>query len=229
MKVLVLGLVIIGIPILYLYWRFFFFFRDPERSIPVGNDAIVSPADGTVIYVREIDKDSFLFSTKKKRNISLKEYCADQNVKLPCFLIGIFMHPTSVHVNRAPISGRVERIDYRRGRNLPMTLTWWRVNLGMKPFEKYAQHLFTNERNIIGITGKIKVVVIQIADIYVNKIDCWVKEHEAISKGQRIGMIKMGSQVDVLIPREPGIKVIAREGQNVKAGETIIAYYHEGS
>jgi phosphatidylserine decarboxylase len=106
-----------------------------------------------------------------------------------------------------------------------MTLTWWRVNLKMRPYEKYAGHLFSNERNIVSITGKIKLAVIQIADIYVNKIECWVKEKEQVSKGQRFGMIKMGSQVDVLLPKIPGLSINVKVGQKMKAGETIIAYF----
>ena len=223
MQIIIL-LLVLGI--IYLYWRYFFFFRDPERVIPEGEETIVAPADGTVIYIKEINDDNLLFSTKKQRTTSLKAYCAEQDIKPSGFLIGIFMHPTSVHVNRAPIAGRIEKIDYQPGRNLPMTLTWWRVNFKMRPFEKYAGHLFANERNIIGIAGKIRITLIQIADIYVDKIECWVKEGDQVQKGQRVGMIKMGSQVDVLLPKLPGLTIKVREGQKVKAGETIMALYH---
>lgn len=211
--------------VLYLYWRYYFFFRDPERSVPGDEESIVSPADGTLIYVKEIRDDRSLFSTKLKRNISLQEFCANQDFKPPCYLIGIFMHPTSVHVNRAPIEGRIEKMDYMPGKNLPMTLTWWRVNLKLRPYEKYAGHLFSNERNIMAIAGKIRLAVIQIADIYVNKIECWVKEQEPVAKGERIGMIKLGSQVDVLLPKIAGISINVAVGQKVKAGETVLAYY----
>jgi phosphatidylserine decarboxylase len=223
MKLLISAIFVICI--LYLYWRFFFFFRDPQRSVPEGEDSIVSPADGTLIYIKEILNDELFFSTKLNRNIRLQEFCANQDIKPPCYLVGIFMHPTSVHVNRAPIAGRIEKIDYMAGKNLPMTLTWWRVNLKMRPYEKYAGHLFSNERNIVSITGKIKLAVIQIADIYVNKIECWVKEKEQVSKGQRFGMIKMGSQVDVLLPKIPGLFINVAVGQKMKAGETVIAYF----
>lgn len=218
-------LVMLGIT--YVYWRYFYFFRDPHRVIPQDEEALVSPADGTVIYIKEVLNDEVLFSTKLGRKISLQEYCAAGEFQTPCFLVGIFMHPTSVHVNRAPISGEIEKIDYLPGQNLPMTLTWWRANLGVKPYEKYAGHLFSNERNIIGIKGRLRLVIIQIADIYVNKIECWVKEQDEVSKGQRLGMIKMGSQVDMLIPMVPGLTFNIEVGQKVRAGESIIAYYRE--
>jgi len=213
--------------ITYVYWRYFYFFRDPHRVITQDESALVSPADGTVIYIKEVLTDEVLFCTKLGRKISLQEYCAAQDFQNPCYLVGIFMHPTGVHVNRAPISGEIEKIDYLQGKNLPMTLTWWRAILGMKPYEKYAGHLFSNERNIIGIKGRLRVLVIQIADIYVNKIDCWVKEQDRVNKGQRLGMIKMGSQVDVLLPMVSGLDFNIEVGQKVKAGESIIAYYRE--
>lgn len=224
MKILIFVFGIIGV--LYLYWRFYFFFRDPERLIPGGENLIVSPADGTVIYIKEIQDDNLLFSTKQNRIIHLQEFCNNQDLKPPCYLVGIFMHPTSVHVNRAPIAGCIENIDYLAGKNLPMTLTWWRVNLKLRPYEKFASHLLSNERNIITIAGIIKLAVIQIADIYVNKIECWVKEKEPVSKGQRIGMIKLGSQVDLLLPKLPGLVIKAEIGQKIKAGESIIATYN---
>jgi phosphatidylserine decarboxylase len=117
----------------------------------------------------------------------------------------------------------VRKIVYTKGRNLPMTLMWWRVLFRRKPYEFYSNHILSNERNTIMIEGELPVYVVQIADIYVNKIECWVKEGDNLEKGQRIGMIKMGSQVDLVFPAAPNIKVIAVEGQKVKAGESIIA------
>ena len=106
-----------------------------------------------------------------------------------------------------------------------MTLTWWRANLRLKPIEKYATHIFSNERNIISILGRIRVIVVQIADLYVNKIDNWVAEGDIVVKGERLGLIKMGSQVDTLLPKIEGMKVVAHVGQKVKAGESMLAAY----
>ena len=213
--------------IIYLWWRFFFFFRDPNRDTPKGNN-IVSPADGTIVYIRKTKKKSVPISIKNKKNILLKEISKlkDDFFKTDQYIIGIFMHPTSVHVNRSPIEGRIQYIKYfNNNKNLPMTLMWWRTLLKMKPIEKYSDHIFENERNTIHIKGKFPVTVVQIADIYVNKIICYIHKKEKVKKGQKIGMIKMGSQVDLIFPYKKEFKLQIEEGDKVKAGETIIAKY----
>lgn len=214
--------IIIG---LYCYWRFFYFFRDPIRHIPAGNN-IVSSADGTVVYVRKVENSIVPIAIKNKKEIKLEEItkCDLQQFKNKSyFIIGVFMHPTSVHVNRAPISGLVKKIIYTKAKNSPMTFMWWRVIFRLKPYEKYSNHIFENERNTILIEGDIPVFVTQIGDIYVNKIDCWVKENEKIEKGQKIGRIIMGSQVDIVFPCDSHIRILTKEGDKIKAGETILA------
>ena len=209
--------------LIYIYWRFFFFYSDPDRKTPSGEN-IVSPADGTVVYITEIKDNVVPISIKNKKLISLEEifkYRVDKSQS--SYLVGIFMHPTSVHVNRAPIAGTIEEIIYTIGRNLPMTFMWWRVLLSMKPYEFYSPHILKNERNTIMFKGKIPLFIVQIADIYVNKIECWVKVGEKVEKGKRVGMIKMGSQVDLLFPCTPVFEICVQIGEKVLAGETIIA------
>lgn len=208
---------------IYIFWRFFWFFRNPERKIPDGNN-IVSPADGTVVYVKKVINGDVPISIKNKKEIKIEEILGNNliNTKNPYFIIGIFMHPSSVHVNRAPISGTIKKISYTEGRNSPMTMMWWRVLLGKRPYELYSKHIITNERNVVLIDGNVKVAVVQIADIYVKKIECWVKENDIINKGQRIGMIKMGSQVDLIFPYDLKFNILVKEGEKVKAGETIL-------
>lgn len=207
-----------------VYWRYIFFFRDPERIVPDG-DNIVSPADGTVVYAKKVENGTVPISVKKKKEIRLEEILKT-NVPLDTFyIVGIFMHPTSVHVNRAPISGKVRHIFYSKGRNLPMTAMWWRILFRRKPFEAYSQHIVTNERNTISIIGKIPVFLVQIADIYVSKIECWVGIGDKVLKGERVGRILMGSQVDLVFPCEKNISVVVTEGQKVKAGESVIATF----
>ena len=208
----------------YLFWRFNFFFRDPSRIIPSG-DSIVSPADGTIVYIKKIKNGVVPISIKKKKEIQLNEISKLDIPNNDYYIIGIFMHPTSVHVNRAPIEGMVKKIVYTKARNLPMTLMWWRVLLRIKPYELYSPHIFMNERNTIFIDGFLPVFIIQIADIYVNKIQCWVKEGQKILKGEKIGRIIMGSQVDLVFPCRDEIKIVVRDGQKIKAGETIIAEF----
>lgn len=207
----------------FIYWKFWFFYRDPERTVPIG-DNIVAPADGTVVYIRKITSGMVPISIKKEKEIMLEEIIKTGVLKESSYyIVGVFMHPTSVHVNRAPVKGLVKKIIYTKGNNLPMTLMWWRVLLRIKPYEAYSRHVLQNERNTIFIDGTFPVYITQIADIYVRKIECWVKEGDAVEKGQRIGMIKMGSQVDMVFPASEAIKFVVSEGEKVKAGETIIA------
>lgn len=217
-------IIICIIPVaLYFYWHFFFFYRDPDRNIPGGKN-IVSPADGTIVYIKKVEDGIVPISIKNKKLIKLEEiFKFKLNPPQPYYLVGVFMHPTDVHVNRAPISGKINRIIYTQSNNLPMTLMWWRTLLRIKPYELYSNHIIQNERNTILIQGEIPVLMVQIADIYVNKIECWIKEKQEIGKGERIGMIKMGSQVDLLFPMAPILNVEVKVGQKVKAGETIIA------
>lgn len=202
-----------------IFWRFFWFFRDPDRTVAADEWSIVSPADGTVIYIKEVSCEKPPISLKSGRQIPLEKFLGHCDIKPEGILIGIFMHPTSVHVNRAPISGIVRCVEYQSGSNLPMTVTWWRTILRMHPIENHATHLLSNERNIIHIAGEhLQAVVVQIADFYVNKIECQVKENDPVMRGERLGMIRFGSQVDLFVAKSKGLRVVASVGQKVRAG-----------
>ena len=209
---------------LYFFWRFFWFFRNPERNIPEGNN-IVSAADGTVEYVKKVIGGNVPISIKNKKEITLEEITKyfPINLKDPYYIVGVFMHPTSIHVNRAPIAGTIKKMVYTRGVNLPMTLMWWRVLLNMEPYEFYSKHILSNERNTTFIAGVLPLIVVQISDIYIKKIEPWIKESDTVNKGQRIGIIKMGSQVDIIFPVQVNVEIIAKKGDKVKAGESILA------
>src|SRR3990167_636846 len=97
---IILFLLLIGL--LYTYWRFLFFFRDPERKIPDG-DNIVSPADGAVVYIKKINSVNVPISIKNKKEIKLDEIFKGEIISRPYYLVGIFMHPINVHVNRSPV------------------------------------------------------------------------------------------------------------------------------
>jgi phosphatidylserine decarboxylase len=210
--------------IIYLWWRFYYFFRDPERTAPEG-DNIVSPADGKIVYIRKVKKGKIPLSIKKGKEIELSEITKINDLNdEEKYIIGIFMFPWSVHVNRAPIEGVVSKTEYFKSKNLPMTLMFMKSLFNVKPFYKNCKHVLENERNTVVINGKFQVMVVQIADIYVNKILCSVKPDQKVKKGQRIGMIKMGSQVDCIFPASnANIKV--KEGQHVEAGTTILSSY----
>lgn len=213
--------------IIWAFWRFYYFFRDPQRKVPIGNN-IVSVADGIVVYIKKIDKGEVPISIKGSKKILLHDIIFIRNyiIKDPHYIIGVFMTPFDVHVNRAPIEGVISFQKYINNRkNLPMTSMWLRVMFKKKPFEKESRHILENERNIIHFKGRIPVTVIQIADIYVNKIISYVKEGDYMKKGDRIGMIRMGSQVDIIFPCLENISIKVQEGDRVFAGSSIIAEY----
>ncbi len=165
------------------------FFRDPDRTVPDNSNIIVSPADGRILFVKEIFDDKFLKSKAK--------------------LVSIFMSPLNVHVNRIPVSGKVEYINYVKGDYIAA-------------FEDKASE--RNERNEIGITTPAgKVLFTQIAGFVARRIVSELKIGDSVIIGNRFGMIKFGSRVDIIVPVQWQVKV--KKDDNVTAGETILFEY----
>ena len=165
------------------------FFRDPERSTPAKENIVVSPADGRILFVKEVVDDKFLKSNAK--------------------MVSIFMSPLNVHVNRIPISGKVEYLKYIKGDYIAA-------------FEDKASE--RNERNEIGISNPAgKVMFIQIAGFVARRIISDLKIGDSVNIGNRFGMIKFGSRVDIIVPVEWQVKV--KKDDNVTAGETILFEY----
>ena len=156
------------------------FFRNPRRAIPDGARWIVSPADGRVIQIsRPPDGDQ---------------------------TISIFMSVFNVHVNRSPIRGQLESLEYRRGRFKPAYA---------------AEAPRVNEQNTLTIAGEgMKVVVRQIAGLIARRVVCWKKPGDSLQRGERIGLIRFGSRVDVVLPREVNITV--HVGDRVRGGSSIL-------
>nr|WP_309492992.1 phosphatidylserine decarboxylase [Candidatus Hecatella orcuttiae] len=155
------------------------FYRDPERMPPADEGVIVAPADGRIVYVREIERGEILWTQKGGRRIPLKEILWDEDLQMSSgYILGIYMSPFNVHVNRAPIAGRVVKVSKREGKLL---------RIGREEFE------FRNRRNILVLeheTG-FRVVVVQIAAFIVGRIDCYVGEGETVNLGQRIGKLNL--------------------------------------
>jgi phosphatidylserine decarboxylase len=167
-----------------------YFFRDPQRVTPIGDGLVVSPADGRV---------SLVTNAVPPPELGLG------TAALP--RVSIFMSVFDCHVNRTPLTGRVERIVYTPGKFLNADL------------DKASED---NERNALVVAsdgGRIGVV--QIAGLIARRIVCWTKEGQAMSAGERIGMIRFGSRVDVYLPT--GTVPLVSEGQTSLAGETVIA------
>ncbi len=163
------------------------FFRDPHRNSPHDDNAILSPADGTVVLIKDVDEPEFL--------------------KVPAVQVSIFMSPMDVHVNRFPISGTVGFFRYIAGDYL--------VAMEEKSSER-------NERTHIGIeNGHCRIMMKQIAGFIARRIVCDLHIGDRTVAGERFGMIKFGSRVDVIMPREIAVNVVLN--QHVTAGETIIA------
>lgn len=177
-------------------WLFtLYFFRDPDRKIPAAykQGDIISPADGKVVVIEEvINKEDNLFPKGETLN-----------------QVSIFLSPLNVHVNRIPLSGTVTFLKYISGEYL--------VAFDHKSSER-------NERSEIGITGRNdneKILFKQIAGFVARRIVYDVSEGSNVNAGERFGMIKFGSRMDLLMRKDYDIKVSI--GQLVTAGETIIA------
>jgi phosphatidylserine decarboxylase len=166
-----------------------YFFRDPVRQLPdnMKEGDIISPADGKIMMIEEIEEDQFLKSKAK--------------------MIGIFLSPLNVHVNRIPVTGKVGFYQYVKGDYV--------VAFDHKSSQR-------NERTEIGIdTSKYKVLFKQIAGFVARRIVCELRTGDNVSIGEKFGMIKFGSRVDVIIPENSVIKVSVN--QKVTGGETILA------
>ena len=178
------------------------FYRDPKRAIPKGNN-IAAPADGRVISI--VDTSKKILKINKGLFGRIKSLTKD--VAEQCYVVSIFMSPFDVHINRAPIEGFVKYIKHSKG----------------KFFEAYnIEKSLQNEKNEIIIQNKnLKIKVIQIAGFLARRIKCYVKVNQKVNKGQKIGMISLGSQTTLIISRYAELKI--KINQKVKAGETIIA------
>jgi phosphatidylserine decarboxylase len=185
------------------------FFRDPDRLAPHSDDFIVSPADGQIIYVREIQPGQIPVAEKKGRAYPIRELWETQLADRGAVAVGISMNLSDVHVNRAPIGGRVALVRHVSG-----TFGSLR-NPGM---------MFSNERvtTIIDAEG-LQVALVQIASRLVRRIITFVSEGDATHAGQRIGAIRFGSQVDLIVPAAAGIRLVVQAGDRVVAGRTVMA------
>lgn len=165
------------------------FFRNPERHFQDEEKLVISPADGKVIKIEEVDSLDRMHGRFKK--------------------ISIFMNVFNVHVNRAPCGGTIEKISYRPGKFVS-------ANLDKASAE--------NERNDVLIRTKngSAVWTVQIAGLIARRIVCWAREGDTVAKGERFGMIRFGSRVEVFLPA--GSRVAVRLNDKVRAGQTPLGY-----
>lgn len=185
------------------------FFRDPERISPEEPDVIVSPADGKIVYIREIEKGVVPSVIKGKKCIELKEIA---KINLPDdtdgYIIGICMSILDVHVTRSPLEG---------------TIVFLKSFVGDVFSPKSWKSEVYNPRTTLAINNDtIQLIIVEIGTPYVSKILSFFKVGDIVKKGQRIGKITWGSQVDIIIPTKC-VDILIEEGDLVCSGETLIA------
>jgi phosphatidylserine decarboxylase len=166
-----------------------FFFRDPERKVPDGENLVLAPADGKVILIKPFNNLEFIGGDGT--------------------LVSVFMSIFDVHVNRVPISGVVKYFKYNPGKFFPAFK------------DKASQENEQTELELENEHGK--VVLKQIAGIIARRIVCKLKPGDSVRAGERFGMIKFGSRLDLFLPED--IQIEVKLNQKVKAGETIIGTF----
>lgn len=185
------------------------FYRDPERAAPERDNVIVSPADGEVLYVRRSQGGMLPVSTKHGHDYPLHELTRTPLRSAEAVVIGIGMSFLDVHVNRAPIAGRITLCRHFPGRFGSL---------------RRPEAVFENERATTLIErDQLQVAVVQIASRLVRQIVVFVRPGHDVALGQRLGVIRLGSQVDLVLPAREDLQVLVQPGQRVTAGESIIA------
>jgi phosphatidylserine decarboxylase len=163
-----------------------YFFRDPERSAPGDERLVVSPADGRVLAVVEEREERFLHA--------------------PTTRVSIFMSPLDVHVNRNPVSGRVERVEHSQGK--------FRAAFADKAS-------LDNERNAVVVeSAGRRYLMVQIAGALARRIVCHLTPGDSVRRGDRFGIIMFGSRVDLFLPE--GVRARVKRGDRVSAGTTVV-------
>jgi phosphatidylserine decarboxylase len=181
---LVLGIWWVALFFLAVSAFMLYFFRDPRRVVPIEPNVVVSPADGRVTRIARLSPGSNESAT----------------------LVSIFLSPLDVHINRAPIAGKITDVSYTSGKFLMAT---------------NEQASVVNEQNALTIEGdQISVVCKQIAGILARRIVCWKHTGDPVALGERFGLIKFSSRTDLILPAN--VKVTVTEGMKVRGGTTII-------
>lgn len=162
----------------------FYFFRDPERSIPAGVDEVVSPGDGRVVVVTE---EAYAGRPGKR--------------------VSIFLAIWNVHVNRAPAAGTIRKLEYKPGKFLAA----WAEKASLE-----------NEQNVFTLASEHgEIVFKQIAGWVARRVVSWKKQGDAVARGERVGLVRFGSRVDLWLPENAEITV--KVGESVKGGSTVVA------
>lgn len=182
---------IIDLAFLVMWGIVIYFFRDPERTPPEGDNLVISPADGKVVLIKKIQEEVYM--------------------NQPATQISIFLSPLDVHINRNPISGRLEYLKYHPGKKL---MAW----------DENASEL--NERADFGVihSSGSKFFFKQITGFLARRIVYHIKEGDQLEVGKRFGMMKFGSRMDVIVPNN--VEILVKEGDRTWAGQSILGKIH---
>ncbi len=184
---LIPGWRVLAAMLIFLSLFIFYFFRDPERIIPSAPDAVVSPADGHVVQI----VDELLDGVMGHR-------------------ISIFLAIWDVHVQRAPVAGRIASVVYQPGK----------FYAAMRSAASAE-----NEQNMITMETRAgRLAFKQIAGAIARRVICWKSKGEMVSRGERVGLIRFGSRVDVWLPMQA--EILVQRGQKVKGGESVLAKWN---
>jgi len=183
----------IGLTLLTLFTVYFF--RDPDRNLVAQQNAVLTPADGKILAIRNLET-------------------GDNRLEDRAIKISIFMSVFNAHINRIPVAGKISRLAYHPGK-------FFSANL-----DKASLH---NENNVVTLETdtRKRIILVQIAGLIARRIACWVTTGDYVHTGQRFGLIRFGSRLEVYLPPDTAISVSV--GQKVKAGQTVLGYlnYHE--
>ncbi len=204
------GLTILILTAIVIAFRFY---RDPERRPPADDHLIVSPADGEILYIRKLEDGEIPVSEKKGHAMSISEMTQTDILDHGAWHIGIEMSILDVHVNRAPVEGKVVLQKHIPG--LFLSLREWKAP-------------YANERVVsVFDNGHFRIGTVQIASRLVRRILSYQKEGAWVMQGDRIGMIKFGSQVDLIIPDLEDFRIQVEQGDHVTAGTSVLCKYSE--
>ncbi|MFB3924913.1 MAG: phosphatidylserine decarboxylase [Syntrophales bacterium] len=187
------------------------FYRDDEREAPPSGNLIVAPADGRIKYIRRIAGAQPPCSSKGKETVQLGPPLSAITHVSGGYLIGVGMTFLDVHITRSPIEGKIVHLEHIKGSFFSL---------------KRPEAPFRNER----MTGIIendneRIGLVHIASRLVRRIVSYAQPGDQLRIGQKIGMIRFGSQVDILIPDSPGLSILVSTGDKVRAGESVIATF----
>lgn len=183
----------VAIPMMVLTLFIIYFFRDPDRPQIHNESAILTPADGKVLAIEDLQNGDNRYQNGAKK-------------------ISIFMSLFNTHINRIPMSGKITELSYHPGK-------FFLANR-----DKASVY---NEHNIVTLDThrRARIVFVQIAGLLARRISCWVNEGDFVEAGQRFGLIRFGSRLEVYLP--PHCTIIVTKGEKVKAGQTVLGYLGE--